>query len=251
MWCFIDYWSPCNVGNHPMGALDHYRIPKKVYYTFRTAWNSGADDYPTVGLSAAKLKVEADLTTLNADSTDLSRVIVSVRDASDKCVWDARSVNLQVTGPANMFDPPAQTTIAGKIGYILKSTNTPGTITLTATATGLTQGTLTITSKAPDNSSLPFIWTGSGIAGNGLCPFIEKSIAVFQNNRFITVMFPGSFREKAVISLLTMQGKKVFDREVTKKTSAVMNTRMLGAGIYYLNIEAMGTSVSKKIVVTR
>jgi hypothetical protein len=48
-----------------------------------------------------------------------------------------------------------------------------------------------------------------------------------------------------------MQGKKVFDREVTKKTSAVMNTRMVGAGIYYLNIEAMGTSVSKKIVVTR
>ena len=251
MWCFIDYWSPCNVGNHPMGVLDHYRIPKKVYYTFRTAWNGGADDYPAVGLTPSKLKVEADVTALVADSTDLSRVIVSVRDASDKCVWDARSVTLQVTGPANMFDPPTQTTIAGKIGYILKSTNTPGPITLNATASGLTADTLTITSAAPDNSALPFIWTGSGIVDNAARTYSEKSIDVFQNNRFITVIFPRLFKGKAVISLLTMQGRKALSREMSGARSNVIDTRGLGAGMYYLTIAAPHYSVTKKIVVSQ
>jgi len=117
MWCFIDYWSPCNVGNHCMGVLDHYRIPKKVYYTFQTNWRTGVtDDYPVVGLTPAKVQLEADVTNLVADSTDLSRIIGSIRDASGKCVWSSAPIVFTVEGPADVFEgnPVTENAIAGK-----------------------------------------------------------------------------------------------------------------------------------------
>jgi hypothetical protein len=251
MWCFIDYWSPCNVGNHPMGALDHYRIPKEVYYTFRTAWTGGADDYPKVGLTAMKLKIEADLATLIADSTDLSRVIVSVRDASDKCVWDARSVNLQVTGPADMFDPPVQTTIAGKIGYILKSTNTPGTITLTATATGLTTATLTITSAAPVTTPLPFVWTGSNVRLQGSKEQFTKSLFVRQQGRTLIVTSSILAVKDATVSLTNAAGK-VFSQKISRSgISAMLPTEKVAAGVYVLRIGGNGMIIEKKIMLSK
>ena len=249
-WVFIDYWTPGNVGNEPMGMIDHYRIPKKVFYTFRSNWTGAAPDTFVTGLTPTRVQLDADLVTITADSTDITRIVASMRDASGRCSHVARSVTLQLSGPVDCFDTLTRTTIAGKIGWVLKSRNTPGAIIAIVTSSGLTPDTVIIISIAPDNSPLPFIWLPTGIADRDVRLFSEKSVAVFQNNRSITIMFPHSFREKAAISLLTMQGRKVLRREITGTSSTVLNTRSLGSGVYYLNITVNSAAVTKKIVVT-
>jgi beta-galactosidase len=162
LWCFVDYISPFQ--NMPMGVLDEYRIPKKAFYMYRTSWMGTAADTFVVGITPTRVQLDADLTTITADSTDITRIVASLRDPSGRCAFAARSVTLTLTGPADCFDTLTRTTIAGKIGWVLKSRNTTGAITAIVTSSGLTPDTVIIISTAPDNSSLPFIWPPTGIA---------------------------------------------------------------------------------------
>jgi Beta-galactosidase/beta-glucuronidase len=254
MWCFIDYWSPCNVGNHCMGVLDHYRIPKEVFYTFQTAWRTGVtDDYPASGLTPAKVQLEADVTNLVADSTDLSRIIGSIRDASGKCVWSSAPIVFSVTGPVDVFEgnPVTENAIAGKIGIIIKSKNTPGTITVTATSTGLASATLTLTAAAADTSALPFIWTGSAV-GHGADQVITgKNVSIRQTVRSIIMAFPSRYAEAGNISLVNVQGKTVACPLVRREASVIMNTSGVAPGVYRLLIQTPDRTISKTITMTK
>ena len=215
MWCFADYWTPCNVGNHPMGFVDHYRIPKKVFYTFRSNWTGAAPDTFVIGITPTHVQLDADLTTLNADSTDITCVVASLRDDGGRCAYANRAVTLAVTGPADCFDTLTRTTIAGKIGWILKSRTTPGTITATVTSNGLTAGTVTIRSASPDTSALPFIWPAQGAIRRA--PVLsEKNISVLKKDGAIVVRFPHSFDKQPLISLASAQGRMVIRQTATK-----------------------------------
>ncbi|MBN1307901.1 MAG: beta galactosidase jelly roll domain-containing protein [Chitinispirillaceae bacterium] len=250
MWVFVDYWS-ANAGlSHPMGVLDHYRIPKKVYYTFRTKWTGKADDYPVTGLTAAKVGLEADVTMLVADSTDLSRIVASIRDASGKCVWAAQNVTFQVTGPCNVFDnisTPRQT-VAGKTGIILKSTNTPGTITVTASSGTLTSATITLTSAAPDISPLPFIWSSTGVSRSARKAFCGKSIVLHRTGETIAVLFPSRSAMPDDLSVVTMQGRKTTCPVTVRGTSVIIATRALSRGLYRLCLTKNHEQASKTII---
>jgi len=254
MWCFVDYWSPCNVGNHCMGALDHYRIPKKVYYTFQTNWRPGViDDYPVVGLTPAKVQLEADVTALRADSTDLSRIIGSIRDASGKCVWSSAPITFTVTGPADVFEgnPVTENAIAGKIGIILKSKNAPGNITITASSTGLTPATLTLTSALPDTSALPFIWTGTGVNRKAPGVITARDISIRQTRRAIIAALPLQYAMAANVTLINAMGKTIACPIVRKETSVMINTTGIAPGVYRLSIEASGRLVSKTVTLAK
>ncbi|MBN2187938.1 MAG: T9SS type A sorting domain-containing protein [Chitinispirillaceae bacterium] len=248
-WVFIDYWTAGNVGQVPMGMVDHYRIPKKVFYTFRSNWTGAAADTFVRGLTPTRVDLVADLSILNADSTDLTVVVASLRDAQGRCAHAARSVTLQLTGPVECFDTLTRTTIAGKIGWVLKSRNTAGVIRAIVTSSGLTPDTVIINSVTPDNSPLPFIWPPTGIADRGAGMLSEKSVAVFQNRGSVTVMFPCSSREKASVAILTLQGRRVRFCEVDGRNSAVLTTQSLGGGVYYLRVTVNGAAITKKIVV--
>lgn len=253
MWVLVDYWSANKGLSHPMGALDHYRIPKKVYYTFRTNWAGTPDDYPINGLTASKLDLEADVTALVADSTDLSRIIVSIRDASGKCVWAEQDVTFEVSGPCNVFDNisvPLQT-IAGKIAIILKSTNTPGDITITASSDGLTPASITLTSSAPDNSPLPFIWNAIGISRPEKKVSYEKNISLRTSGKRITIQFTNRSMMPDAVWLYTMQGEKIDCPLSFGKTSAIIDTRSLGQGVYRLCICRKDQQALKTVVLVK
>ncbi len=234
MWCFIDYWSPFM--SHPMGVLDHYRIPKKAYYTFQEHWNQGVQsDYAATGLSATKIGLEADVTTLVADSTDLSRVIGSFRTGGNACVWSTEDITFEVEGPVDVFEgnPVTRQAVAGKIGIVLKSRNTPGTVTITARSGSLAAGTMTLQVVPPDTSALPFIWKTSA----EMSRMVKRSA-----NRVTFAQLPGRLRIVASgkdgpgsgIALVTIQGKR-FDCPVTYDPSgAVVDTRNVVPGIYTL-----------------
>jgi len=251
MWVFVDYWSANEGLSHPMGVLDHYRIPKKVYYTFQKNWTSASDDYPTTGLTAAKIRLDADVTSLVADSTDLSRIIASVRDNTGKCVWAAHNVTFQVFGPCNVFDDIGKpiTTIAGKIGIILKSTNSPGAITVIASADNLASDTLHLTSSLRDDSPLPFIWSESGVIGNA--PALPQGhISIVQTGERLQITAPLKNGETINVGLRTLQGRAVNCALKGKGPVFVVQPSPAARGIYIVRVKAGALETVKKIVLT-
>ncbi|MBN1309171.1 MAG: beta galactosidase jelly roll domain-containing protein [Chitinispirillaceae bacterium] len=234
MWCFIDYWSPFM--DHPMGVLDHYRIPKKAYYTFRSNWRSGtADDYPVAGAAPTSIRLEADLTTLVADSTDLSRIIGSFRASDGRCVWSSQNINFQVTGPVDVFEgnPATRAAVAGKIGIVVKSRNTPGTATVTATSGSLTAGTVTLKIEAPDNAPLPFIWPTTNALNGRHTRTSAFDFAFSQGVGTIHIRVPGPVAD---IALITMEGKRIVCPVASTGSAMTLDTRKVGPGVYALII---------------
>ena len=254
MWCLVDYWTPNNVGNHPMGVLDHYRIPKKVFYTFQSNWNSGAaDDYPASDRMPAKVQLEADITTLIADSTDLSRVIGSIRDASGKCVWSSAPITFSVAGPADVFEgsPVTRSAIAGKIGIVLKSKRTPGTVTITAASEGLEPATLNLAVAAIDGSPLPFIWDENNIGRQRtLRRMVQKPVIGF-SRQTIRVSFSTPLTGDESVTLMTMQGRSVALPFHAQGTTMFLSTKGIAGGCYRLSVKNGGAGLTKTIVVTR
>jgi len=243
------------VGNHPMGVLDHYRIPKKVYYTFQSNWNAGVtDDYPAAGLSAAKVHLEADVTTLLADSTDLSRVIGSIRDATGRCVWSSAPISFQVTGPADVFEgsPVTRNAIAGKIGIILKSKQTPGTVTVNATSEGLEPATLTLTVKSPDVTSLPFVWpTGGSVVPSAMVSSFNRQPVVRHLQKMIIVTFSAPLSGRERVSLIPMRGERLVPPVQCCGTKLKIATEGVASGCYRLRIKNGTGNVEKTIVLAR
>jgi hypothetical protein len=84
-----------------------------------------------------------------ANGSETIAVNASIVDANGTLVPTASytSVNFSVTGPATMASPTAITAEAGIATGYIRVTNQPGLITVTATASGLTSGSASITSE--------------------------------------------------------------------------------------------------------
>jgi len=98
----------------------------------------------------AKLALEPALHNrpLAADGADVIFVHASILDGQDHLCSEAKnSLTFNVTGPAHLVSP-ADVSAEGGIGSILlQATDQPGTITVTVTADGLTQGSVDIVSN--------------------------------------------------------------------------------------------------------
>ena len=104
------------------------------------------------------LVLEADRTVLDADGKDLAYVTVSVVDKEGNvCPMDGREVSFAVTGAGSfraaangdptcldLFHEPHMHLFSGKLTAILQSGETPGEMTLKATAKGLKPGSVTV-----------------------------------------------------------------------------------------------------------
>ena len=98
--------------------------------------------------SAASLDIRFDLSNLKVGG-DITFVYVSVLDANGTVVPNASnliSLNI-VSGPATLTSPGTVSSEAGIATFLLRSTITPGLITVQATASGLTTGNASITSE--------------------------------------------------------------------------------------------------------
>jgi beta-galactosidase len=109
----------------------------------------------------AKIKLTGDRTDIAADGRDLVFVTADVQDAQGVFVPTATSsITFAVSGPGKIagvdngdatdttsYVSPTRKAFSGKALVIVQSTGTAGQITVTATSTGLTQGTLSATAK--------------------------------------------------------------------------------------------------------
>jgi beta-galactosidase len=110
---------------------------------------------------AAQVALTADRTEIRADGRDLLFVTADIQDESGVFVPSATSsVTFDVSGPGkivgvdngNPIDTTAyasttRSAFSGKVLAIVQSTETPGPITVTATASGLTPGSVSATAK--------------------------------------------------------------------------------------------------------
>lgn len=238
MWSFNDYWSPF-VNSAPMGVVDEYRIPKAVFYLFRKQWTGKASETPVPGLTPTKLRLDSDMDSLIADSTDIAIITASFRTAGDTCVdtksgpTDSIPVTFSVNGPANYLGPLTVKAFAGKCALIIKSKNSTGAITVSATAPNLPAATpVTIKSVAPDTSSLPFI-----------TPVIEnhenqifKNMTIKQQKNSLIITFPSRSAVNKDIYLFDLKGQMVSCPITLNRTNAIVDTKKLSAGYYCLSV---------------
>ena len=113
--------------------------------------------------AATQLSLEADRNTITADGDDLSYITISVKDAAERLVnTDDVSVTLSITGNGEIlgvdngrqndhtsYQSLTRNTGAGQLVAVVQSTDDAGSFTVTATADGLTSGSVTVTTTAP------------------------------------------------------------------------------------------------------
>jgi hypothetical protein len=238
MWCHNDYNSQFLDQDKEMGCVDFYRIPKCVFYWFRTQWTGKASDSPISGLTPAKLQLDYDLDSLIADSTDFTVITASIRDASGKCVRTALPVTFNVSGPADYFGPLNLTTVAGKIALIVKAKNRTGALTISATTPSLPAATPVTVRLVPpdqyDSSAYSFItpvtWT----------PHVQEQsmVSIKQYGRQLRIGFPNRGNKQNSVSIINLQGRSVNCPVVYSGNRATVFAQQLAPGFYYLSIKA-------------
>lgn len=239
-WCHADYNS--SVTRNPMGAVDAYRIPKSSYYLFRKNWTSVPydNDLPVTG-TAASLKIEPDTNKIVADGSDCAFIYVSVRDATGKCIHtgygsaSTTTVTFSVTGPATFFGSSAVKVDGGKCALLIRGTNTPGTITISASANGLTGASTTVTSVADtyDPNEYPFL---TPVLSKAIS-HVVKNLSFMQTGTTLRIQTPSKELKACTISILNLRGQNVAFPIVVKDRELLVDTKNLTSGPYVLSIK--------------
>jgi hypothetical protein len=188
LWCFRDYWGFGDGGglstlhDSKLGIVDQYYIPKRAYYAYRKTNLGQSDDDNSITGTATKVSLEPDLSYLRADGSDFSRIIVAIRDNSGKCITSSASVTLSLSGSScTLFGPATVNAVAGKAGVVVRSTETVGATTITATSGNLAGGSCTITTY-PANDNTPVIRTSysskvfNGTKSGAMSPRLALSV---------------------------------------------------------------------------
>jgi hypothetical protein len=99
--------------------------------------------------AAAAMRLRAEGTTLQADLSDARLVFIDIVDADGTVApADNRQVSLSLSGLGSIVGPTTVTMKGGQLATWVRVGRTPGTITLTASASGLTSASLSLTSQA-------------------------------------------------------------------------------------------------------
>ncbi len=260
MWCFNDYWSDRQTP--PKGVVDHLRIPKAVYYLFRKFWtgvpDTGADGVPVPNITPVSLQLNADTSTLIADSCDVSIITASLRSATGLCVdntdvgqnTDTIPVTFNVNGPANYFGTGVGKLFAGKCALMIKSTNTPGTITISATGGGFNAAPITIQSVPADTGSLPFLTPVLQRGNSGAIAMNRISIRQLQYS--VLVSFTNKNASGWNVRMVNFNGDVAACPVSVVPAGLSIGTRGLATGYYLLSVSNKSAGgMTKKIFIAR
>jgi hypothetical protein len=240
LWCHADYNSP--VTKNAMGAVDAYRIPKNTYYLFRKNWANVPydNDIPVTGTATA-LNIKADTNTLVADGADCAFIYVTVRDAAGKCIHtgygstSTTTANFTVTGGATVFGGLAVKVNGGKCALLIRSTTTPGPITVSVSSAGLTGASTTVTSVADAYSPDDYQFITPVISK--AIPLILRNLSFVQTGNLLRIHTTSKVLTAKDISILNMKGQNVAFSVVAKDRELLVDTKKLASGPYVLCIK--------------
>jgi beta-galactosidase len=168
IWSGADYlgeaplmWPVVGSGSNPLlGLMDRVGTPNPDGYTWQKLWGAPATTPPATGTTASQVTLTADHATLLTDLNDISYIKASITDASGKLVTSsATPVTFSITGPGTIVGVDSGSQMAetfrgnvrnafNGIAFALVQATGPGTITVKASATGLTGGTATVQASA-------------------------------------------------------------------------------------------------------
>jgi hypothetical protein len=206
---------------------------------------------------AAKVQIAIDTATmpLVADGADLAIVYGSIVDADGTVLPTAvNPVTFSVTGPGAIIsgDGNPVTAVAGIAAvYVQTKYATPGLITVTGAASGLTQGSATVRSIAmpagPNTAvaekpspyrSVPATLQGFSIVGSGRTVTLRLS------------MLPDAGPQSARFSLFDPQGRLVRRWELRFDRTMSIDLSGCGSGVYYGKLVLKNRSYGARVVVT-
>jgi Glycosyl hydrolases family 2, TIM barrel domain/Glycoside hydrolase family 2 C-terminal domain 5/Glycosyl hydrolases family 2/Glycosyl hydrolases family 2, sugar binding domain/Domain of unknown function (DUF4982) len=99
--------------------------------------------------TAAAVRLRPEATTLQADMSDARLIFIDVVDANGTVVpSDSHAITLSISGPGSIVGPTTVTMKGGQLAAWVRSGRIGGTITLTASGSGLTPASVNLTSQS-------------------------------------------------------------------------------------------------------
>jgi beta-galactosidase len=241
-WCFQDYCSFRNeVGLE--GIVDRLWMPKNVYFMFRNQLTGAATDYWQGG-TPTQLELAADLTSLQASGSDISQIVATMRNAAGQCVQTPCNITFTVTGPATLFPDTCveggtltgNVTTAttkmrgGRCGVLLRTTTTPGPITVTATSScGLTSASVNITSTPVTESYYTSVHQGQELSQR--TRGTSSQLRVAYSEKGVILSFPVGV-EKSV-QIINVQGKTIATYTLRNGIPIFINHKVVSGGVCF------------------
>ena len=159
MWTGVDYLGEAD-GDWPTfgataGIMDEMGGVKTIGYSWQTTWGARKTTAPPTGTGATKVVVTADHATLLTDLNDVSFFQAAIANASGATVSSTTPVTFALTGPGTIIAVDSasmtQETFRGNVrnayqglAFAIVQATGAGTITVTASASGLTSGSATV-----------------------------------------------------------------------------------------------------------
>jgi len=164
IWTGVDYLGEANLQWPQIGGtgalIDSLGNVRAGGRTWAGLWGGTPPAAGAAGTTASKIVLTADHTSIVTDLNDVSYVKAAISDANGNTVTGSNaSVTFAITGPGTIiavdsasmtnssFRGDTRAAYEGLVYAIVQATGA-GTITVTATSTGLTSGTATITATA-------------------------------------------------------------------------------------------------------
>lgn len=253
-WCFMDYSSGRNtVGRE--GIVDRLWLPKQAYFLFRNKLTGIAPDYWTAG-TPAKIDLQADLTTLKADGTDLTQIVATLRDAAGACVHTPCDITFTAspaTSIAALYsghsvtptsgNPVTVPVEGGRAGILLRTTTTPGSITVTATSScNLPSASVSVTSM-PYSEPLTSVTFRPAKGLNG--PALNKRLNVFYSGKVAIISFPrGADKD---VRVLNSQGRTIAVSTLQNGNKCVVDRKTMENGILFIAWSYNGRKIASMV----
>ncbi|HZL19853.1 MAG TPA: glycoside hydrolase family 2 TIM barrel-domain containing protein [Polyangia bacterium] len=160
MWTGVDYLGEAD-GEWPTvgstaGIVDELGTVKSLGYSWQTTWGAAKTSPAATGTMASKVVLTADHTSVVTDGNDVSFVKAAISDASGGVVTgSSATVTFAITGPgaivavdsASMTQEPFRGNVRNAyqgLAFAIVQATGAGTITVTASAAGLTGSSATI-----------------------------------------------------------------------------------------------------------
>jgi len=232
-WCFKDYNSLGNANGNE-GVVDRFTVPKTIFYMFRKYWTGADPDYPRP-VTPATIQLLSDTTgPLHANGADVFLITATLRDGNGRQSSSANGNVTYTVSPANaavFFGGNVQPAYAGRAGAFLRTTTTPGTITVTAAYGALPTASITLATVQDTNQAPPF---GATSVANPVSPRMlpdAYTLKITCSSRDYVFHCPPASAGR--LSILDCQGKTTFAGNAEHGSTLVIHRRMLGNGVYY------------------
>ncbi|MBN1604644.1 MAG: DUF4982 domain-containing protein [Chitinispirillaceae bacterium] len=230
--------------------------PGTIRADYGSAENPVTSCVLTTAGPAAKIALSADTQAIVSNGKDVCHIEVQVQDSAGTIVPSATNVitfdvtgsgtllavdngNLQSTEPYQLTNK--RSAFYGRALSVVKSSMTPGTISLTASAQGLTSGTIDIKTIPELNTSTKTART------SGTTRKAEKWVHISSCGRDFTISIPENILH--TVSIMRANGSSIRKFSSERSATYTWKTASVAHGVYFIFVRSGESYFTKKIFI--